>query len=470
MSKYWQKIKALSKKWWDRMVPISKDVLQKAAFVNDELFKENENKPTIRKPLIIGLIIVVFFILGFLIWAALAPLESAAVASGRIVIDTNRKTIQHLEGGIIRDIYIREGSHVKQGDKLITLDTTQSLARMQLFQGQLNSALALEARLIAEAENAKLITYPASLMKNQSDPEVVKIITGQQEIFDKRRQSFNDNINILKERVEQLKNEIASLQSQEKSYDAQLILINEELKAVSYLAEKKYIDLPRLLALKREAQRLQGNRDEQRALIAQAEQKIGETQLQMVSLESDKQNKIAQDLRDTQTTISDLNEKLRSAQDVLQRTNIAAPKSGTVIKLNYHTIGGVIEPGQPILDLVPDDEPLIIEVRLNPLDIDVVHPGLFARIRLLAYKQRTMPVIDGKVIQVSPDAIQDEKTGESYYLARVLIDPSELKQLKNVQLYPGMPAQVLIVTAKRTPFQYLLDPIRESIFRAFREQ
>lgn len=459
------KIKLLISKWVTYLKAKQKDLLY---YMSGETSGTGATPP-IRQAVLFGFIVLGAFLGIFGLWALFAPLESASVANGKVIVATNRKTIQHLEGGIIKQILVKEGNVVKAGDPLIILEDTQASATVELLRDEANSLQANEARLTAERDHAN-ITWPPELSKHQDEPDAQKIMKTQQELFESDTKAFAGQLQILQERIEQLNKQIESTQAQVTSNDEQLKWIGEELKAVEAMVEKKLVEKPRLWALYREAARLKGNRDELVGTIAASQQKIGETEQQIITLKDSTQQKILQQLTDIQSKLTDTMNRLKAAEDVLARTVIKAPQSGTVVGLQEHTIGGVIGAGKPILDIVPNQDELIIEARINPLDIDVVHVGLPARVQLVAYKRRSTPWLEGKVTYISADSFQDQQTNQSYYTARVTVDAKELKSLKNITLYPGMPVQVMIITDKLTPFIYFLTPIKDSFTRAFREQ
>lgn len=417
-----------------------------------------------------GLGILLFFIGGFLLWSLLFHLDAAAVAQGKLVVEYERKTIQHMEGGIIKTIYINEGSVVKANTPLIQLDDTQAKATLDLLQGQLYENLAAEARIFAELNSEKQVHYPNQLQQLGNDPKVKKIIDGQNKLFIARNKSYEGQSKILNERIEEYKKEISSLDAQVIANNEQLKLIEEEIKAVEYLEERKLIDRPRLLALKREAARLTGDRGEHLGLIAKAHQGIGEIQSQLFTMIETRRKDLLEELRDVQQKLADLTEKCKAAEDVLKRTLITAPQSGTVIGLKKHTTGGVITPGQDILDIIPSGDQLIVEAQIEPLDINSVKPGLTAKVRLIAYKQRNTPLVEGIVTQVSPDVFEDQATKKQFYKARIILNKNELSKLKHVALYPGMPVQVMIIIEKRTAFNYFITPLHDSFERAFHEE
>ncbi|MGH6932645.1 MAG: HlyD family type I secretion periplasmic adaptor subunit [Dongiaceae bacterium] len=427
-------------------------------------------RTTTRGPILAGLLIVAIAFGGFGAWAALSPLDSAAIAPGVVIVDSRHKVIQHLEGGIIREIMVRDGARVEAGQLLIRLEGAQARITHDLLRGQYLSMLALEARLLAERDGESSVTYPAEVLAERDDPEVVKIIAGQDNQFAAGAQYRAGEVAILRQRIAQLEEEIKGLEAQQSSKKKQAGLIREELKGVKELYEKGLEKKPRMLALQRAAALLDGDRAQIEAQVSRAMQQIGETQLRIIDVENQFQQTVAQDLRDTQSRLAEISDKLRAAADVLRRLDIVAPEAGVVTNLRFQTVGGVIPNGQPIMEIVPSDEKLVIEARIRPDDIDVVHVGMKAEVRLTAFKRRYTPTMFGRITLISPDRIMDEKLGVPYFLARIEVDPSTGKDLEDVSLYPGMQAEVMIATGQRLAIDYLLGPIAESVNRAFREE
>lgn len=418
-----------------------------------------------------GVLIIVLFFGGFGAWAGLAPLASSAMAPGSIRVEGNRKTLQHLEGGIIQELLVKEGDVVQRDQVLIRLDRTAAQSRFETVRHQYDLLKASEARLLAEQARSDRLIFPQELLDRRDEPRIATILGGQEQIFATRRQSYKGQNEILEARIDQLRSQASGLRAQQASAERQLELIRKEQATVADLVRKGLEREPRLLDLQRRAAALEGARAESLADIARVQQTVGETELQILSLTNDQAEKVAAELKDTQADLAKAEEELGAAADVLRRREIRAPIAGTVFNLRYFTPGGVISPGTPILDIVPSDDRLLVEAQLSPLDIDVVRPGLLAEIRLSAYKQRRMPIIDGRLIQVSADRMVSEKDGSSYYKALVEVDPKELAELEEpVELYPGMPAEVMIKTGQRTFFQYLTSPIHDSFTRAFHEQ
>lgn len=431
---------------------------------------DHTSRPPIHNASRFGLIILLVFFGVFGSWAIFAPIETAALAPGKIVSSTNRKTIQHLEGGIIRNIYVKEGSVVKAGDPLIKLEDTQARTKYDLLHHQVIEYTATEARLVAQRDDKSEIEYPKSLLKQADNPEVKKIMNVQNTIFENDKKTYENNLKILQQRIGQLEDQIKGHHAQVESNDEQLKFVEKELDALKELDKQRYADKPRIWALERESAKLEGNRGELIASISQAQQKIGETQQQILALKDDTQKEVLDDLTAVRRRLIDTLENEKSTEDVLRRTVITAPQNGVIVNLQEHTVSGVVGPGKDIMDIVPSDDALVVEARISPLDIDIVHPGLEAKVKLIAYKQRSLPAVDGVVSEVSADSFFDSQTNSSYYRARIHISAEQLKKLKNVKLYPGMPVEVMIIIDKRTAWQYFISPIKDSYHKAFREQ
>jgi HlyD family type I secretion membrane fusion protein len=428
-----------------------------------------------RRRIILGaaMVVLMFGAGGF--WMATAPLNAAANAPGMVSADSQNKTIQHLEGGIIKAILVDEGSKVEGGQVLVQLDDTRANATHHLVMGQLWAALALDARLSAERDGAAEIGFAPELLAAQNDPAVASIVQTEMQIFVSRRDSLAGEKAILRQRIGQYTEEITGLQAQAVAIDRQIELIRDETKDITGLVEKGLAPKPRLLALQRNWSQLDGQRGQAAAQIARARQNIGELTLQIEQLSADRLNEVIDGLREVEGQIADLRQNRLAAEDTLDRLAIRAPQAGTVVRLMFHTVGGVISPGTPVLEFVPRDDKLIVEARLKPEDIGFVHVGMPAEVRVHAYNQRRLPLILGKVTYVSADRLiearQADKAGEqAYYLTRVEIDPESLAELPGAKLYPGMTTDVVIETGERTALDYLLTPITTSLRKAFREQ
>lgn len=421
-------------------------------------------------PIWTGLFVILLFFGGFVGWAAFAPLGSAALASGVISVEGNRKTIQHLEGGIVKEILVRDGDMVQRGQVLISLDQTQAEASLKLIQGRKMVALAERARLIAERDNLEEITFSSWLLERQGDPNVAKALEDQLNLFNARNLARKGQVTILEQKIAQLQEELKGLHGQIRSLDTQKKLIQEELKDVRQLVKKKLAKRTRLRALERTASELSGNRSQSVARVAQSKQVIGEIELQISEIRNAVLNEAVAELKNVQAMLFDLEEQERASVDVMARTEIRASNTGLVVNLNVHTAGGVISSGEALMDIVPVDQKLIVEAEVDPTDIDVVKIGADARIRFPAFSQRTSQPVEGEIIGVSADSILNERTGAYFYQAQVRIDNLAGSNLEVEQLRPGMQADVMISTGERTALEYFLNPILLSFDRALTEQ
>jgi HlyD family secretion protein/epimerase transport system membrane fusion protein len=419
----------------------------------------------------IGYLVVLVFFGGLGTWAALAHIAEAAIAPGIVSPDGSRKTVQHLEGGIIAKLMADDGDHVKQGDPLVLLEETQARAAFQVLRGERRLLAAKLARLLAEQANQDAVEFPDWLLADEpSDPEVQKILQAQRDLFAARHDLHEGRKAIGGKRIEELEEEILGLQSQVRSQREQIALLDEELAAKKKLVDRGMLARPEYLALQRLKAEIEGDAAENVAGIARARQTIGETELQVVNEDANRLDQIVTELADTRSELAAVEEKIRAQRDVLDRTVVTAPVSGVVMKKRFFTTGGVVGPGQPILDIVPDEVELLIDARVRPVDIDTVQAGQRARVHFLPYSERRLPQIWGNVRSVSADSLVDEATGEHYFLARVEVPTEELDKLgPNAKVTPGMPAEVLIMTGDRTVLQYLVQPILDSLRRTFRE-
>ncbi len=418
------------------------------------------------RPYALGMVAVSLFLLGSIsVWSAVAPLHRGAVAPGLISVESIRKTIQHLEGGIISEIHVVDGSRVSAGAALITLDGTAARASVQTLRNRLFLARAFEARLTAQRDGAEAITFPEELLAERGDPEVDRMLQAQETAFVSQRDTLTGRRGILDERIHQAELQIQGLQAQINSFTEQRRLIGLEQEDVQYLIDRGLERRARLLALQRTSAQLLGEIEANRAAIAQTQQRIAESRLQIIDLENSLRERTLEELRVNQERIAETVQQLRAAEDVLGRLVVRAPLDGIVVDLRFHTVGGVIRPGDPLLDLVPVDDDLIVLAQVEPQHIDVVYPGLRAEVILTALNQRTTPHLNGEVITVSADRLEDQRTGMPYYSAQVRIDRGELAALDRVQLHPGMPADVLLITGQRTLIEYLLQPLTETARR-----
>lgn len=426
-------------------------------------------KPPVGRVVVIGAAIIAMFFGVFGMWAALAPLNTAAIASGEVMVDGRRKTIQHFEGGIVSEILVKDGTVVKSGQVLVRLQRTQAQAMLSLVDGRSIAARSLAARLMAERDGAKTLTFPADIRSVEKNSQVRAAMDGQRRIFNARRDSLASKTALLRERGAQVRTEIRGLRAQIAADDRQLVLIEEELSGIRSLVKRGLVARPRLLALEHRAAEIGGNRGRNVAAVARAQQSIGETRLKIEELRTERLNEVVRELREVESQLQDLGERRSASSDVLSRTEIRAPIGGTVVGLKVATTGGVIAAGEAIMDIVPTDSRLIVEAKVSPQDIDIVRAGLAAQVRFTALSQRNSVPVDGEVMSVSADRLSDQFTPEGYYLARIGLPAAMQEFLGDVTLQPGMQAEVMIVTGANTALGYFMKPIAQSFNRAFRE-
>ena len=423
----------------------------------------------IARTVVFGGIVVLLFFGAFGVWAAFAPLESAAIAPGVLSVSGKRKTVQHFEGGIISDILVEEGDTVTAGQTLLVLDDTRVGAAFSLLQGQYRSAAALKARLEAERDGLERVRYPLWLETAVEGGDTVDYLATQDRIFRARARSLDNRSAIYRQRIAQMREEAIGITEEIKAQDRHITLLDEEIESIRALVRKGFEGKSRMLALERRREEVAGKRALNRAKIARVEQRIGETRLTIIALENERQNEVVAELREVETRISDLRERMSAARDELLRTRVTAPVAGTVVNLRVFTRGGVVREGHRLMDIVPSGSNLVIEARVPPTEIDVVYANLPAQVRLTAFSHLTTPPLNGTVLRVSADRFTDERTGIAYYEAQIGLDPGQ-PELAGLRLQPGMPADVMIITGKRTALDYLLKPIVASFGRALREQ
>ena len=394
------------------------------------------------------------------------------IANGQVVVEGNRKTIQHLEGGVVAEILVREGQTVSQGDVLVRLDSTQSGANLGLIDDQLSELYARKSRLIAERDNADEMERPKGVAAVIADDEFDENFAGQLELRLARRATRDRQMSLLEERVTQQRKRIEGLSAQRRSVIAQLSLINDELESVRSLYERGFAPLTRLRSLERESERLTGQRGSLTSSLAEAESIISETTLEMERLRETMREEAITELRDVEVQISELEERRVAVIDTFERTNILAPQSGQIMALNVHTIGGVVSPGEAILEIVPDFNQLEIAARVSPGDIEKVIPQQEALIRFSSFSIRRTPEVTGYVRTVSGDSLVDEITGAPYYLVLIEIPDKEdlARKLNGQSLVPGMPSETYIKTGRQPAISYFLRPLTDALARSMRDE
>jgi HlyD family secretion protein len=424
----------------------------------------------IRAQLTIGFAAVFLLVGGLGAWAARSNLAGAVLAAGSVVVDTNIKKVQHPTGGVVGEIRVRDGDRVSAGDIVIRLDETITRANLGVVVSQLNELAIRQARLRAERDGADLIEVPNAFDGRHNDPAIAQMVAGERLLFDNRRAARNGQRAQLGERISQLRKEIGGLEAQERAKTREIELIGQELSEVEKLWAQKLVPLTRIIALRRDAARIEGERSQLVAAAAQARGKIAETELQIIQIDQDMRTEVMKDLREAQAKEAELKERRVAAEDQLQRVDLRAPQSGIVHQLAVHTVGGVITQSEPVMLIVPEGDALVIEAKVAPQDIDHVHPGQAAFVRFTAFNQRTTPELHGTVQRIAADLTKEPQSNQAYYVARIALPEDELKRLDALKLLPGMPAEIFIKTGDRTALSYLIKPLQDQIARAFIER
>jgi HlyD family type I secretion membrane fusion protein len=423
---------------------------------------------SIKRVALAGWLIIAVFFGGIGAWAATAPLNGAVVGNAVVKVDGNRKSVQHLDGGIVKELRIKEGDKVSAGDTLIVLDETQARAEYDILSQQYVVLRATEARLLTELDHRSELVMPEDL-KTQ-DSYFKSVWNGQVNQFESRRAALEGQRSVIREKINQLGSQIVGAEAQVKAFTDQISSVRAEAKDIAPLVARGLIARPRILQLERTAFGLEGQIADAQANIAKARQAIAEQQQQIAQLDNDRMADVAKDLRDTQAKMLEVLPKAMNAKAALGRMEIRSPYAGRVVALTVFSVGGVIQRGEKILDIVPDQDLLTIEAQIAVEDISDIRPNMRAEVHLTAYKQRIVPIIHGDVIQVSADRLTDPKTNNPYYVAFVRVDEAELAALPNIKLYPGMPATVMIPTIQRTAFDYIVGPLVMSFNHAFRQK
>ena len=417
-----------------------------------------------------GIIVIVIALGGFLAWATLAPLTEGVVATGTVVVDTEHKTIQHLEGGIIENLYVREGSEVKAGDVLVELSDTQNRAQLELLESRYYGRLAEINRLNAERLLQEEIDFSDELIALRDDPVIADILSVQENLFQVRRRQYYGQIEVLRHRIVQLEEQIHGLDASRGALLREQGLIEKDMKSLVALRDQQLIDEGVLINRQREYEQTIGQLGSLVADIAATRVKIGETRQEILQIEYGWGTEVSNHINTTQQQWFETRERIAAVQDVLQRTTIVAPQDGKVIGLSVHTLGGVIPPGSPIMNIVPSEDRLMVEGRVRPTDVDNVNPGQTARLRFSAFSWRTTPQVEGTVERISADAFRDEEVGTAYYIARILVPEDEMAKLADVTIGPGMPVDIMFTGSDRTAMSYLLDPLTDILDKALVEE
>lgn len=430
---------------------------------------DREVSRSIRRHLMVGIVASLAMVGGAGAWASVTDLAGAVVAPGHFVVDSYVKKVQHPKGGVVGEILVQEGDKVRAGDVLMRLDATQTRANLAIVSKRLNELAARLARLEAERDDLDEIIFPDRLLSNDRDSEVAAAIHSESRLFQSRRDAREGQKAQLNQRIAQFEHEIAGLKAQEIAYGEGIEVLNTEISALNRLREQGIVSDQRLNGLKTQAATFGGERGEKIAFQAQSAGRITETRLQILQIDQDLRTEVGRELREVQAQIGEYVERKVAAEDELKRIDIVAPQSGNVHQLAVHTVGGVISPADPIMLIVPEGDDLALEVQIAPKDVDQIQIGHAALMRMTAFNLRTTPELNGLVSRIAADLTTDERSGQSYYLVRVAIPQAEKEKLKTLTLVPGMPAEAMIKTEERTALSYLVKPLSDQIFRAFRE-
>jgi HlyD family secretion protein len=426
--------------------------------------------PSTRGAVWFGLLAIVLFVGGFAAWSFLAPLSAAAIAPGVIKVEGNRRTVQHLEGGIVREILVREGDRVQAGQVLARMDDIAAASAAASLRDQRWQLVAQEARILAELARAPELRFPADLVAAAAaEPRATDTVAAQQTLFASRRAATENQRQVLQARLQQLDAQVSSTEGQLRSQQRQLELqrdlvrMSQELMRVGLEPRQRMVDRQRTL------ESIVGNVTDLTGQIERVNKQREETAAQLRLVDDQLNNELGEQLREVRTRLVDVEERLRPAADAAQRRDVVAPTAGTVLNLRIFTAGGVVRPGDAILDLVPADDRLVAEVQVQPNDIRSVQLGMLAEVRLPAFKARVLPFLHGHVVQVASDTLIDERTRTPYYRALIAVDPDQLAKYPDVELVPGMLVETMIVTGERSLWNYITQPLMDSFARAFRE-
>lgn len=404
------------------------------------------------------------------VWAVATTLSGAVIASGQFVVDGNVKKVQHSTGGIVRELVVREGDRVEQDQVVIRLDDTLTRANLQVVTKQLDELIVRLGRVQAERDGRDEIKFEAELLARIAEPAIAELTASEKNLFEARRAARDGQKAQLNKRIDQLNDEIAGLKAQQKSRDAQTKLIAEELAGIRWLYTKNLVALNRRTALEREAANLEGQSGQLVAGLAQAEGKIAEARLQIIQIDAVLREEAMKELREIQGKVAELAERRIAAEDQMKRVDIRAPSAGFVHQLAVHTVGGVISPAEPAMLIVPANDSLQVEARVMPPDIDQIRLGQAATVKIHAFNQRITPEVAGTVSRISADISRDQQTGAVFYTIRIAIEPGELARLGANQISAGMQTDAFIRTEDRTPFEYIVKPLKDQIAKAFRER
>lgn len=417
----------------------------------------------------LGLTVLTLALGGMGAWAGLATLSSAIIAPGFVKVEDNRKSVQHREGGIVKEILVKEGEHVDAGQPLIVLGDEHVAAELDSVIVTLDAETAKAARLEAQGAGAADVRFPPLLLDRSTEPSVANAMRVERAAFQARRGALQEQLASLENQCAQTRTEIDALQAQTRSKEAATGLLREEVRTHESLSREGFVSKMRVVRLQRDLQDYESQRNELLSNIARARQRLAELTMRMNALSSQSRQGAADELPQVRARIATLEQQLRSSRDSARRQSIVAPITGTVVDLKVFTAGGVVAAGAPLMDIVPEDKRLVVEARLNVDDVAHAKPGSAAEVRLTAYPLRSAPMLKGELRNVSADRMSDPSTHVPYYSAQIAINPESLHTAPDLRMQPGMAAEVYLLAGEHTPLQYLIEPIRNSMRRAMRQ-
>lgn len=420
-------------------------------------------------PAMVGLAAVTAFLLFFVAWGFFAPVSGAAIAEGNLQVEAQRQSVQHPYGGVVTQLLVREGQRVGKGDTLLMLADAEPRAKLDVLVAQRDALWAQNGRLIAERDGLQQPAFPKELLNQQHDAAVQQTMANEAAVMTARKQQFETELGMLHAKVQQLQEQIGGATAQVEGLERQRALIEEEAKGARELLAKGFTPKNRVLALERTEAQLDADRGAKMSERSANEQAAGEARLSIARLQRTRISEITDELRKAQSSLAELGPKIDAARDVLNRTRVTAPASGSVVGLAIFTEGGVIQPGARVLDIIPSDDPLIVDARLQLSDVNEVRPGATADVRLTGVARNERPRLRGEVLTVSADKLTDDRSGKGYYSLRVKIDPDDVRASR-VPLQAGMPTETIVTTRPRTLVNYLFGPLIDELTGAFREK
>ena len=421
-----------------------------------------------RRPLLLGGIAALLLVVGIGGWATTTQLSGAVIASGKLVVDSNVKKVQHPTGGIVGELLVKEGDKVKQGDVVLRLDGTQTRSSLGIVNKAIDELRARQARNEAELNGAASVTFPAELTARGDDPEVTRLMSGEKKLFEMRRTARDGQKAQLREQIQQLQLQIQGNQAQEAAKAKEIQLVAQELEGVRVLWKQNLVPISRVTSLERDSARLEGERAALVANVAQNRGRIAELELKIHQIDQDLSTEVGKEMAENRAKMSEMTERRIAADDQLKRIDLIAPQDGRIFQRSVHTVGGVIQAGEQVMLIVPESDSLMVEAKVAPHDIDQVHVGQRAVLRFAAFNQRTTPEIDGEVVHIGADVAQDDRASEPYYSVRIRVLDGELARLDGLQLIAGMPVEAFIQTTPRTVASFLVKPLTDQLARAFR--